>query len=96
MNNFEKLKQMSIDRFAKWLDEYGNFDSSPWMKWFDETYCANCESIITHPINYSNLGIPCSYCELEKKCKFFLDMKEPPDTLEIIKMWLMSDDNKRL
>lgn len=83
MNNFEKLKQMSVNEFAEWLDEYGNFDTSPWMKWFDETYCANCEIIITHPI----------YCELEKKCKFFPDMKEPPDTLEIIKMWLMNNDN---
>lgn len=96
MNNFEKLKQMSVNKFAKWLDEYGNFDSSPWMKWFDETYCANCESITTHPVAYPNLDIPCAYCELEKKCKFFPDMKEPPDTLEIIKMWLMSDDNERL
>lgn len=93
MNNFEKFKQMSIDELAEWLDEHGNFDSSPWMKWFDKKYCANCESIMTHPVDYPNLNIPCAYCELEKKCKFFPDMKEPPDTLKIIKMWLMNNEN---
>lgn len=93
MNNFEKFKQMSMNEFAEWLDEYGNFDSSPWMKWFDKKYCANCESIITHPVDYPNLNTPCAYCELEEKCKFFPDMKEPPDTLKIIKMWLMNNEN---
>lgn len=97
MNNFEKFKQMPIGEFAEWLDKYGDFDGSPWIKWFDETYCANCEDIITFPvIDYTNVGTPRSYCEINKKCRFFPDMKEPPDTLEIIKMWLMSDDNERL
>ena len=42
MNNFEKIKSMTIEELTDWIDKYGQFDVSPWMEWFDKTYCKNC------------------------------------------------------
>ena len=41
---FEKMKSMDIEELSEWLDENGQFDNSPWMKWWDENYCNNCPS----------------------------------------------------
>ena len=41
MTNFQHLQSISIDELAKWLDEYGQFDNSPWSTWFAEKYCDN-------------------------------------------------------
>lgn len=91
MTNFDKFKQMSLKEFVEWLDEYGAFDSSPWMKWFDEKYCQNCDSIMTNPVDYPNIEIPCSYCELNGNCKFFPDKEDTPDNKEIIEMWFAEE-----
>ena len=91
MTNFDKFKQMELKEFVEWLDEYGAFDGSPWMKWFDEKYCQNCDSIMTHPVGYPNTEIPCSYCELYGNCKFFPDKEDTPDNKEIIEMWLAEE-----
>ena len=58
MTNFEHLKSMSIEELAEWLDEYGQFDNSPWSTWFSETYCDKCESI------------KCKYVDAEKTLGF--------------------------
>ena len=84
---FDKLKLMSMDEVAAWLDRHGQFDGSPWSEWFDDTYCENCEPIMCHHKG-SELVFPCAWCEIEGKCKFFQDMDEVPDNKEIIKMWL--------
>jgi len=104
MTNFESIKQMSIDELAEWLDEYGQFDCSPWSEWFSKKYCANCESVkckyedtektlgfTPYRFGYYDGNVECSYCELEKKCRFFPDLKDVPDNLEIIKMWLTKE-----
>lgn len=91
MNNFDKFKQMSLKDFVEWLDEYGNFDGSPWMKWFDEKYCQNCDHIITYSVDFPNIEMPCSYCELYGNCKFFPDKEDTPDNKEIIEMWLAEE-----
>lgn len=90
MTNYEYIKSMSIDKFSEWIDEHGQFDSSPWMSWFDQKYCKNCPDIMC---TYENgtVEFPCSYCELNGKCKFFPDLDETPDNKMIIKMWLESD-----
>ena len=36
----------------------------------------------------SEYKFPCYWCELENKCKYFLDLDEVPDNKMIIKMWL--------
>ena len=58
MTNYEKLKNMSVDDFAEWLDEYGKFDESPWSEWFNSTYCKKCESIeVNRNVSEDKLGI---------------------------------------
>ena len=88
---------MDVNQFAEWLDKYCAFDESPWIKWFDELYCKKCESIMCHYEDNKN-EFPCSYCELEDKCRFFPDLDGVPDNKMIIKMWLESevDDCLRL
>ena len=93
MTNFKHLQTMTVDELAGWLDEYGQFDCSPWSEWFSQTYCAKCEPIKCKYANtedslYNGREIDCSYCELEGHCKFFPDLDDTPDNLETIKMWL--------
>ena len=97
MTNFEDIKSMSLEAFAKWLDKHGQFDNSPWMTWFDENYCNKCESIECHYAECEeklgieplyNSAIKCAWCELENKCKYFPDIDWVPDNIDIIKMWL--------
>lgn len=90
MTIFEKSKLSTIDETVDWLDKYGNFDDSPWMVWFDNKYCKNCETIMC---GYANgmREFPFSWCELNGKCKFLLDPNDVPDGKQIIKMWLESE-----
>ena len=44
MTIFESIKSKNIDEFTEWLDKYGAFDGSPWIEWFDKTYCQKCEA----------------------------------------------------
>lgn len=101
---FDKLKLMTIDEFSDWLYEHGMVDGSPWMNWFDKTYCSKCESIkcsYTDAVEKLDLDpfddrpIVCAYCEIEHKCKYFPDMEELPGMKYIIKLWLNSaeEDN---
>ena len=91
---FDKFKSMNIDEFAEWLDEYGMFDNSPWMRWFDQKYCKNCEDIMCK-YEDGTKEFTCSWCEVNGKCKFFLDLDKSPENKEIIKMWL-SDANTNM
>lgn len=92
MNNFEKLKSMTVSELADWLDKYGQFDGSPWMDWFNENYCNKCESIKCKVDGkdafWPGYTTDCAYCELEKKCKYFPVLKDVPDNKTIIEMWL--------
>lgn len=87
---FNDIQSKNIDEFAEWLDKYGAFDGSPWMKWFDEKFCSKCKPVMCH-CRDSKDEIPCSWCELEKKCKFFTNLDHTPDNKDIIKMWLESE-----
>ena len=99
MTNYKNLKTMNIDKLAEWLDEYGQFDGSPWSEWFDTNYCKKCkpikcsykdaEKIGLEPLN-ANYETDCSYCELYNKCKFFKQLDDIPANKDIIKMWLKS------
>ena len=90
MTQFEKFNLMDIDTLAEWICEHGEFDGSPWCKWFDETYCRKCEPVMCHYPN-SKREFPCAWCELERKCKFFMNLNEQPDSKDVIKMWLESE-----
>ena len=100
LGNFENLQSMSVDELAEWLDKNGQYDGSPWSKWFDSTYCQRCESVVVTREEYKRVfgccgfgnTVDCAYCEWEGKCKFFPEMDEaPPNNKEIIKMWLESE-----
>jgi hypothetical protein len=102
MNNFEKLKSMSIEELAEWLDKYGQLDHSPWSEWFNKKYCDKCESIKCKyvdaeeklgfsPFYFYGGEIECAYCELEHKCKFFPELDDTPDNRDTIRMWLESE-----
>ena len=93
MNTYEKIKSMSIEELTDWIDKYGQFDDSPWMEWFDKTYCKNCESIKCHS-KPSSAEIPCAYCELHDNCKFFPNIEHIPDTKDIVRMWLETEADK--
>ena len=88
---FDIFKSMTLEQFAEWLDKYGQFDGSQWMSWFDKKYCKNCEPIMCHYEDSKN-EFPCSYCEINNKCKFFPNIDHAPNNKEIIKMWLESED----
>ena len=94
MTVFEKIKSMNIDEFAEWLDAYGTWDGGcPWIKWFDSTYCQNCEPVLVKAEDcYYNKDMEFAWCELnDEKCKFFPDLDEVPDGKQIVKLWLESN-----
>ncbi len=90
MTIFEKIKAMNIDELAKWLDEQCPHDVDPCVTWWDNTYCKNCESV-TAKYDDSCIDMEFAWCELHGKCRFFQDMDEVPDTVQITKMWLESE-----
>ena len=83
INIFESL---SIDEFVDWLDEHCTLENSPWIDWFDKTYCKNCE-----PETSFDGEMEFSWCESHNNCRFFQDKNDIPDIKEIIRMWLESE-----
>ena len=80
MTRYEQFTSMSIEDLATWIDEYGQFDNSPWMNWFDENYCRNCSPIILtkkeqkEKLGFEvlyNINATCAYCEAHEDCRFF-------------------------
>lgn len=91
MTIYENFKNMTINELAEWLDEHGEFSGSPWMIWFDETYCQKCKPETAYA-PYLDKNMEFSWCELnDNKCKFFPDMDEVPNNKQVIKMWLESN-----
>ena len=98
MNNWTKLKNMSTEDLAEWIDKYGAFDNSPWITWFEQKYCKNCGDIMCK-YEDGEREFPCSYCALNGNCKFFPNLDDVRDNKMTIKMWLESeveDENKDL
>lgn len=90
MKVINMFEYMNIDEFVDWLDENVYLEHSPWLKWWDETYCKNCESVCATSPNgcgESEYG----YCELHGNCRYFQDMEDIPSGKQIIKMWLESE-----
>ena len=88
MTVFEKnIKTMNINEFAEWLDQIGIYDGSPWMNWWNDTYCSKCESVRACMVD-NGREMEFAWCELHNKCRFFQNMNTIPDTKQIIKLWL--------
>lgn len=83
---FENLKSMNIDEFAEWFGENCLHDNDPCIRWFNKTYCQNCEPVIKD-------GQECAYCECIGKCRYFQELNNMPTNQQTIKMWLESECN---
>lgn len=90
MNNFEKLKSMSVEELAKWLNQNGIIDNSPWLEHFNNKYCNNCESVMCK-YEDGEREFPAAYCEIHDTCKFFPDFNYVPMHEDVVKMWLESE-----
>jgi hypothetical protein len=90
MNNFEKLKSMSAEALAEWLNKYVSYNDAPWSDWFDQKYCKKCEDIICKSPDDSRHSV-CAYCEIYDNCRFFPEIDDVPNSLETVKMWLESE-----
>lgn len=99
MTIYDKFTTSSLESLADWIDNFGQHDDSPWINWFNRTYCEKCESeIVTVEESQAKLGFQllyvnnteCSYCEVYKECRFFPNQPSP-NTKEIIKMWLQQE-----
>lgn len=101
MTRYDKFISASLDALAEWINEHGQFDDSPWMNWFDNTYCKKCESIIlTHKEDFDKLGlekwyssqtVECAYCGVYHKCKYFPQYNDVISNCDIIKLWLQQE-----
>lgn len=93
MNNYDNIMSKNIDELVDWLDEFMSVDNAPWYLWWDKNYCNKCEpEIVYYESDKGRIPIECSWCELEKKCKFFPELDEIPDNKQIIKMWLNNEN----
>lgn len=95
MTVFEKIKAMNIDEFAEWFDKHCSHDTDPCINWWNDTYCSNCKpEIAKYTDSDEDDEFACdefAWCELHGKCKFYQDMNETPDTLQMTKLWLESE-----
>ncbi len=98
--NYDNLHSMTLDELATWIDNNGDFDGAPWMKWFDANYCKKCEAIevdrdtaikVLRLSPFYGSGVTCAYCEIHDNCKFFPELDYIPDNKDIIRMWLEKD-----
>lgn len=90
MTRFEELKNMNIEALVEWLDEHGTYEGASWQRWFDESYCQKCETVIAS-VPYLNGEHECTWCEVNGKCRYFQDMSGVPSCKDIVKMWLESE-----
>ena len=88
MTVYEDLMSKDIDELADLIDKYTSIDDAPYILWWDENYCNKCESVIAL---FNNRQEEFAWCELNNKCKFFPEMGDVPDCIQIIKWWLESE-----
>lgn len=87
MTIFEKIGTMDINEMAAWLDDLSIYDNTPWCSWFEDTYCKDCETL-WKKVAGEERWIPCGWCELNDRCKFFIEIDDIPGSEDIVKMWL--------
>lgn len=95
MTNIEKIKTFDVEKLSGFLDAIG-FDNTPWMNWFENKYCNNCDCVRRYH-NTIGAEVEYSYCELYNVCKFFPD--RPFDDINgktICGMWLKENNYDEL
>lgn len=86
LTRLDLFKSLDIDELVTWLDKYGAFDESPWMRWWDKIYCNNCEPEIVI-VKDTGRKEECAWCELHDRCKFFPELEHAPNGEDIIRLW---------
>lgn len=86
MTNLEFIQSLDLEKMAQWLDEYDNYEDSPWADWWNKNFCSKCPSEIG-VVRDSGREIEICYCELHDKCRFFSD-RPTPNSKDIVSMWL--------
>ena len=89
MTNLERIKSMNVDELSNWLNLWDTWEGSPWENWWNENYCSKCKSVMVQ-VKDSDLKIPCGWCEVNGKCKYFQELDDIPSIKQITKMWLES------
>lgn len=89
MNNYERIRNMSIDDLAEFLDERWSHDNDPSIEWWNRKYCGHCEPVMKH-VNFSGreTEMDFAWCEVNGKCKYFPELEEYPNTKQMMKLWL--------
>ena len=91
MTIFDSIKNKNIDELVEWLDKYGQHDGSPWYEYWNESYCNKCKPEMGR-IPELDRDLEFAWCELHNKCRFFQNIDDIPDSKQIIKMWLESEE----
>ena len=84
MRRVDKIKSLPIDKFAKYLATEWSHDNDPVIRWFDDKYCNDCESVMTEDGEYA-------WCEVYKKCKYFPDLDKVPSYEDTFRFWWEED-----
>lgn len=85
MTNRDAIKNFSEENFVNWLASFNLIEDSPWLQWFDKTYCKRCQRISgrIEGGHYDHLFAPCEFGVNE--CPFGVaDLEDK----ELIKLWL--------
>lgn len=91
MKAIDTIKSFTIDEMVDFLDEYSIHDLTPWFIWWDKNYCNKCmEEIKFNP--YYERNSEYTYCELNNNCRYFQDLNEVPDSKQVLRMWLETED----
>ena len=95
MNNFEYLRSLSFDDFAKFLDSIDS-DNAPWHEWIAKTYCDKCPTIRLRLPNeeWNGLCHEYAFCEFNGYCKFIEDKDFMKNPVVAVKKWLLCEHDE--
>lgn len=88
-NNYSGIITKDIDALAKWLvDTCGCDDDTPWIKWYDESFCKKCKPVINEEQeNFFGVPSEAAECEIDvNRCPFKVAAWTNE---ELVKAWLM-------
>lgn len=89
MTIFEKINSMNIDEMASWLSCLSYYDDTLWLSWWEDTFCKDCYAEMVQI--EEGKWIPCTWCELNDKCRCFPEIDDIPSDEDVIRMWLESE-----
>lgn len=61
-DNYEVLKNMTIDEMAKFLGSFCHWENTPWERWLSENFCDKCRAV---EVEQDDRVLTYARCELE-------------------------------